>query len=91
MNIVWPAGFISIIISIGCASHAIGDVGGTTPEASNVSATERVAWFEEAHFGMFLHWGLYSELADCWDALANPRDDATFLGLACAGLQLEIQ
>jgi alpha-L-fucosidase len=28
--------------------------------------TARMAWFRDAHFGMFIHWGLYSELAGEW-------------------------
>lgn len=27
---------------------------------------ERMQWFRDAHFGMFIHWGLYSELAGEW-------------------------
>src|ERR1043166_8098047 len=27
----------------------------------------RMKWFREARFGMFIHWGLYSEAAGYWD------------------------
>jgi len=27
---------------------------------------QRMAWFRDAHFGMFIHWGLYSQLAGEW-------------------------
>ncbi len=27
---------------------------------------ERMQWFRDAHFGMFIHWGLYSQLAGEW-------------------------
>ncbi len=27
---------------------------------------ERIAWFKEAKFGLFIHWGLYSQLAGHW-------------------------
>ena len=27
---------------------------------------ERTTWFREARFGMFIHWGLYSQLAGEW-------------------------
>jgi hypothetical protein len=27
---------------------------------------DRLAWFREARFGMFIHWGPYSELAGEW-------------------------
>ena len=29
--------------------------------------TDRLNWFREARYGMFIHWGLYSELAGYWD------------------------
>ncbi len=28
---------------------------------------DRVQWFQEAKFGMFIHWGLYAEAAGQWD------------------------
>ena len=30
----------------------------------------RMAWWREARFGMFVHWGLYSGLAGTWDGMA---------------------
>jgi alpha-L-fucosidase len=30
---------------------------------------DRLAWFREARFGMFIHWGPYSELAGEWNEL----------------------
>lgn len=32
-----------------------------------VARDQRMAWFREARFGMFIHWGLYSELAGEWE------------------------
>ena len=34
---------------------------GYRPSASNLAARE---WFQDARFGMFIHWGVYSVLAD---------------------------
>ena len=39
-----------------------------TPEQRNA----RLAWFREARFGMFIHWGLYSILAGRWDGKEVP-------------------
>ncbi len=39
------------------------------PSAFQETAAERDArmqWFRDAHFGMFIHWGLYSQLAGEW-------------------------
>lgn len=33
---------------------------------SEVSSGERLRWYREARYGLFLHWGVYSELADEW-------------------------
>jgi alpha-L-fucosidase len=43
-----------------------------TPGVSYATETaaehdERMAWFREARFGMFIHWGLYSVAAGVWD------------------------
>src|SRR5438094_8497932 len=28
---------------------------------------QRMAWFREARFGMFIHWGIYAQLAGSYD------------------------
>lgn len=35
-------------------------------EQQAVDSTNRVQWFSEAKFGMFMHWGLYSHAAGVW-------------------------
>ncbi len=46
--------------------------GNTTPPPNPNSDTavtpqaERLRWFTDAHFGLFLHWGVYSRLGDSW-------------------------
>jgi alpha-L-fucosidase len=37
-----------------------------TPE-TRAQRDARMAWFREARFGMFVHWGLYSGLAGTWE------------------------
>ena len=34
--------------------------------AQTVSRDERMAWWREARFGMFIHWGVYAQLAGSW-------------------------
>jgi hypothetical protein len=34
---------------------------------SRDSLDQRLAWWRDARFGMFLHWGVYSELGGVWD------------------------
>jgi len=40
------------------------------PTESPVARDKRMAWFREARFGMFVHWGLYSGLAGTWEGKA---------------------
>lgn len=34
---------------------------------------ERMRWFRDARFGMFIHWGLYSQLAGEWQVFSQIR------------------
>lgn len=38
----------------------------TSEEAARQLSDPRVAWFREAKFGMFIHWGLYAVPAGTW-------------------------
>ena len=33
---------------------------------------ERLNWFKEAHYGLFIHWGLYAELGGEWSGVHYP-------------------
>ncbi|HML45597.1 MAG TPA: alpha-L-fucosidase, partial [Clostridia bacterium] len=33
---------------------------------------ERIAWFREAKFGMFIHWGIYAQLSGSWQGREIP-------------------
>jgi len=34
---------------------------------TNITQDERMQWWRDAHFGMFIHWGLYAIPAGVWD------------------------
>ncbi len=36
------------------------------PPSGKTATEQRLAWWHEAKFGMFIHWGLYSQLAGEW-------------------------
>ena len=36
------------------------------PKETMIQRDTRLAWWREAKFGMFIHWGLYSQLAGEW-------------------------
>jgi alpha-L-fucosidase len=44
----------------------------TRPAAGPMDPAERRAWFEDARFGLFMHWGLYSVLGGSWNGRTLP-------------------
>ena len=55
---------LSLLAACAAASILAGPIraqSGYRPAASNLAARE---WFQDARFGMFVHWGVYSLLAD---------------------------
>ncbi|MCE5266827.1 MAG: alpha-L-fucosidase [Planctomycetaceae bacterium] len=59
------AACLSLSLWVGCASLAFG--GDATTGESKADRDARMAWFREAKFGMFIHWGLYSVPAGEWN------------------------
>jgi alpha-L-fucosidase len=39
----------------------------TVPVQRVLTKDERMLWWREARFGMFIHWGVYSVPAGSWD------------------------
>jgi len=48
------------------AAAAIPALRGLAPRLAFAASDDRMAWWREARFGLFLHWGLYSILAGKW-------------------------
>ena len=46
---------------------------------STTSDKARSLWFEKARFGMFIHWGLYSNPAGVWQGKKNKHPYAEWL------------
>ncbi len=44
----------------------------TAQAASPMSTEQRLEWFREAKFGMFIHWGVYSVLGGEWEGRQMP-------------------
>ncbi len=40
---------------------------------SDTELEQRMAWFNEARFGMFIHWGAYSVLGGEWQGKPVPK------------------
>src|SRR5580698_9776989 len=43
-----------------------------TPEMAEAEHDARMAWFRQAKFGLFIHWGLYSVPAGVWQGQPIP-------------------
>jgi len=59
---------LSLFLAVACTFAAQERAEASTPGAAADSGIQpdRLAWFREARFGMFIHWGPYSELAGEW-------------------------
>jgi alpha-L-fucosidase len=55
---------VVVLLCAGAASAALSQ-GGRVETAAERDG--RMAWWRDARFGMFVHWGLYSGLAGTWD------------------------
>jgi alpha-L-fucosidase len=60
---------LSLFLAVASTFAAQGRSETSTPGAAADGAVQqdRLAWFREARFGMFIHWGPYSELAGEWE------------------------
>jgi alpha-L-fucosidase len=55
----------TLIVGLLITSAALPDV--RADDAKQAERDERMQWWREARFGMFVHWGLYSGLAGTWE------------------------
>lgn len=55
-----PFTLVALLIAL---SAAMVQAGGNLPVESEQQRHERMKWWREARFGMFVHWGLYSQAA----------------------------
>lgn len=52
-------------------------------ERAPAPVSGRIAWWQEARFGMFIHWGLFSIPAGVWEGREFKRKYAEHIMLAC--------
>ncbi len=58
-----PRGTLTIIaVALALGAMHLDAAGETDPERD-----ARMAWWREARFGMFIHWGAYAQMAGVWD------------------------
>jgi alpha-L-fucosidase len=58
--------FITLFIFLGCQTKKETIVGSKTAD-DTTDREKYLEWFQEAKFGMFIHWGPYSQLAGEWN------------------------
>jgi hypothetical protein len=61
-NQLYFAGLIAGVMAWGTSLQAVDAPGSATTETKE----HRMAWWREAKFGMFIHWGLYAVPAGSW-------------------------
>ncbi len=68
----WRLGFIGLFLSV--SLNLTSPLISYTPSPANLKARE---WFEQAKFGLFIHWGIYSILGDGEWVMFNRRIPAS--------------
>jgi len=64
---------ITLLIAVLASQGAVAASSSTsTRNETSAERTERMAWFKEARFGMFIHWGVYSELGGTYQGAQIP-------------------
>jgi alpha-L-fucosidase len=78
----WTAAALLVTGTVAASGQLEGDKIATTEKhpVASIQDTEtkaekdaRMAWWREARFGMFIHWGLYSIPAGTWDGKRTPN------------------
>ncbi|MCC6230558.1 MAG: alpha-L-fucosidase [Phycisphaerales bacterium] len=89
-RIIRAACALGLVISPFIVSGCVIDPPDQFAELAKWAATrdQRMAWWREARFGMFIHWGLYSGAGGVWDGKVYPQHYAEWIqhwaGVPCA-------
>lgn len=63
--------FVSLIVWLAVSNTAIAQ--------STLTKDERMHWWREARFGMFIHWGVYAQLAGAYDGHIQQHSGAEWI------------
>lgn len=71
---IWSV-LVVLVLNLGCAqkSKEAQVVAENTNEPHQITDEERMQWWEDARFGMFIHWGIYTKLAGFYNGKAQPN------------------
>ena len=65
LSVILVMAFGLMLISSACTKENASDMNGPCAETRQ-QRDDRMQWWRESRFGMFVHWGLYSGLAGTW-------------------------
>jgi alpha-L-fucosidase len=68
----WIAAAVLFLSGLGPACGEDNHKSTEVAQETSPSRDARMAWWREARFGMFIHWGLYSVAAGEWNGKASP-------------------
>ncbi|HXF09322.1 MAG TPA: alpha-L-fucosidase [Desulfuromonadaceae bacterium] len=74
-RVVRAAALVAAVLSLFPGATAVSaDIAGPASFSDETPARHdaRMGWWRDARFGMFIHWGLYSEAAGNWDGKPTP-------------------
>src|SRR5262245_34572376 len=71
MTLRLAAAFLAPLLAVSCAPIAGAQApapgaGAAVPAETPAQHDQRMAWWQQARFGMFIHWGLYAVPAGEW-------------------------
>ncbi|MHB8634862.1 MAG: alpha-L-fucosidase [Fimbriimonadaceae bacterium] len=67
------AGIVATSLALACAVPAIAQSKDPNAGETKAHRDARMHWWREARFGMFIHWGLYAELAGTYQGKRTPN------------------
>ncbi|HUT46956.1 MAG TPA: alpha-L-fucosidase, partial [Sedimentisphaerales bacterium] len=65
LSVILVVAFGLILVSSACTKENASGMNGPRTETRQ-QRDDRMQWWRESRFGMFVHWGLYSGLAGTW-------------------------
>ncbi|WP_406683233.1 alpha-L-fucosidase [Seonamhaeicola sp. MEBiC1930] len=62
-----------LLLNFGCGKSNSKETVLAIEQSQQITDEERMEWWSEARFGMFIHWGIYTKLAGFYNGKAQPN------------------
>ena len=66
-------GVVAASLALGCSAVCVAQSKDPNAGETKEHRDARMHWWREARFGMFIHWGLYAQLAGTWEGKRTPN------------------